>query len=218
MRISPPASSSWGTLARSRASVRASCCTPVYSVLRPRLSSARSLTCRRHRWHPLQCSFISAPSRSTTSLVSPSLARYACRILPNYLVQTRQERLSLVTLLSLPTIVGLTPQISKFPVVLSSLGLMGAQLSAVHRTLVDACRTIVVWTTNLAIFYASSHGGKDCVAQSGENWHGLWSTVQLIGFAVMLVGTFTYYRVIELPCVTYPRTASLAISSDSDSD
>ena len=95
---------------------------------------------------------------------------------------------------------------------------VAGKLSAVHRTLVDACRTIVVWSVNLSIYYASSGGGDECVASSGENWHGTWSTVQLAGFAVMLTGTFTYYRVIELPCIEYPRTASLAIIDSDDSD
>jgi len=41
---------------------------------------------------------------------------------------------------------------------------VSGKLSAVHRTLVDACRTIVVWGINLTIYYASS-GGETCKVQ-----------------------------------------------------
>ena len=32
---------------------------------------------------------------------------------------------------------------------------MAKNLSSVHRTLIDACRTTLVWTTDLILFYAS---------------------------------------------------------------
>jgi len=73
---------------------------------------------------------------------------------------------------------------------------VSGKLSAVHRTLVDACRTIVVWGINLTIYYASSNGGDDCVATSGENWHGYWSWVQLVGFAFMMCGEYCFYHLL----------------------
>lgn len=71
-------------------------------------------------------------------------------------------------------------------------------LSAVHRTLVDTCRTAVVWTVELTIYYGFGH------SKYGEPWDKT-SVLQLVGFAIMAVGTFTYYRVFDWPVAAlYP--------------
>jgi len=66
------------------------------------------------------------------------------------------------------------------------------KLSSVHRTLIDACRTTLVWSTDLVLFYASYRH------QYGERW-GPDSWVQLVGFLTMVAGTFVYYNVVRLP-------------------
>ena len=66
-------------------------------------------------------------------------------------------------------------------------------LSSVHRTLIDACRTTLVWSTDLILFYASYKH------QYGERW-GPDSWVQLVGFLTMVAGTFIYYNVVRVPC------------------
>ena len=68
-------------------------------------------------------------------------------------------------------------------------------LSSVHRCLIDACRTIIVWSLDLVLFYTTS--------QYGEKWNPESSYIQLIGFAVMIVGTFIYYKVVRLPFCQY---------------
>ena len=46
-------------------------------------------------------------------------------------------------------------------------------LSAVHRTIIDACRIVGVWSLNVTIYYAQSG------SQYGESWQGVWSVVQV---------------------------------------
>ena len=38
------------------------------------------------------------------------------------------------------------------------------RLSAIHRTLIDACRSVLVWGINVTLFYATSNGGEPCVS------------------------------------------------------
>lgn len=63
-------------------------------------------------------------------------------------------------------------------------------LSAVHRTLIDATRTIIVWVTELAMLYCGLEG-------YGEAWTK-YSPIQLAGFAFLLFGTLLYNGVIKL--------------------
>ena len=83
-------------------------------------------------------------------------------------------------------------------------------LSSVHRCLVDACRTIVVWSIDLLMFRLTS--------QYGEPWKPGSSPIQLCGFAVMVLGTFTYYQVdghpestspARIPSRSWPRALTL---------
>jgi hypothetical protein len=59
-------------------------------------------------------------------------------------------------------------------------------LSSVHRCLIDACQTIIVWSLDLSLFYTTK--------QYGEKWNPKSSSIQLIGFAVMIMGTFIYEK------------------------
>ena len=91
-----------------------------------------------------------------------------------------------------------------------------------HRTLVDACRTVVVWTISVSLYYGSSNGGQPCSTNYGESWHGVWSAVQLVGFLIMMLGTFTYYQVVRLPCLPsawyqQPKL-TLGLGGDEDED
>lgn len=45
-------------------------------------------------------------------------------------------------------------------------------LSAVHRTLIDACCTILVWSTDTILYYVTKH-------EYGEPWAGEWSGVEV---------------------------------------
>ena len=63
-------------------------------------------------------------------------------------------------------------------------------LSAVHLALVSACEAIAVWSLNVLLFYAL--GGR-CKSRYGEDWKGLWSWIQLLGFTCVACGVFAYY-------------------------
>lgn len=58
-------------------------------------------------------------------------------------------------------------------------------LSAVHRVVIETLRTLCVWIADLAIFYIVTDG------KLGERWTA-YSWVQLLGFAVLVVGTVVY--------------------------
>jgi len=64
-----------------------------------------------------------------------------------------------------------------------------SSLSAVHNTMIEATRTAVIWSLDLLIhqFLPSS--------PYGETWNS-WSYLQLVGFAVLLLGQATYSEVI----------------------
>jgi len=68
-------------------------------------------------------------------------------------------------------------------------------LSTVHRTLIDACRTVTVWLFQVLLFYI---GLKD----AGEEL-GWWSIFQFIGFIFLVSGTIVYNEVVKVPCSTY---------------
>lgn len=61
-------------------------------------------------------------------------------------------------------------------------------LSATARTLVDACRTIVVWIVMVSVFYACPGQGY------GEPVAG-WSVLQVCGFIGMMIGTTTHNNI-----------------------
>lgn len=75
------------------------------------------------------------------------------------------------------------------------------RLTAVHRTLIDACRTLVVWCAELALAYAGA-------PQYGETWSDpfYWSMLQLGGFGLLLLGTALYNAVLRLPFSVYEDT------------
>lgn len=70
------------------------------------------------------------------------------------------------------------------------------KLSSVHRCLIDACRTILVWSAGLILEYTVGHG-------YGEPWNGTSSIIQLCGFLIMVIGTLIYYSILKLPCCSY---------------
>lgn len=69
-------------------------------------------------------------------------------------------------------------------------------LTCVHRTLIDACRTIFVWAFELCI--------------GGEVWTR-WSYLELGGFAFLIIGTLLYNSIIKLPFFSYEEIACPAL-------
>lgn len=74
------------------------------------------------------------------------------------------------------------------------------KLSAVHRVINDALRTIIVWAVQLMLFYLGSEKvGQDYGAKILPH-----SWMQLIGFLFMIMGSLLYNDVIRFPCMEYP--------------
>lgn len=77
-----------------------------------------------------------------------------------------------------------------------------AHLSAIHRTILEACRTLCIWLVQLFIFYVVKWEGH------GEEWND-WSFLQAGGFVVLIIGTLTYNKILKLPGFHYdPPTSS----------
>jgi len=69
-------------------------------------------------------------------------------------------------------------------------------LTAVHRTLLDACRTLVVWITSLFIYYVVDKS-------FGEAWNINYGMFQVDGFMLLLIGTAMYNQLFKIPCNRY---------------
>lgn len=68
-------------------------------------------------------------------------------------------------------------------------------LTAVHRTLIDACRTIMVWGVDLFIYYAAD---KDF----GEPFDKTYGILQVDGFIFLMIGTALYNGLIDLSWIS----------------
>jgi len=73
-----------------------------------------------------------------------------------------------------------------------------AALSAVHRMMMDASRTMVIWAFGLYVHY-----NVDSDSKFGETWND-YSFLQLIGFFILVIGQAVYGEVLKVPCLTYP--------------
>jgi drug/metabolite transporter (DMT)-like permease len=70
-------------------------------------------------------------------------------------------------------------------------------LSAVVRSILEACRVMGVWIMCLLFFYV----GTSTVEAIGEKWTN-WSFLQLFGFMCLLYGTFAYKGLVKIPWVS----------------
>ncbi|KAK0042295.1 solute carrier family 35 member F6-like isoform X1 [Biomphalaria pfeifferi] len=69
-------------------------------------------------------------------------------------------------------------------------------LTAVHRTLIDACRTIIVWLASLFVYYAIDE-------TYGEPFDKSYGLLQVDGFAFLLMGTALYNQLMDVPCMPW---------------
>jgi hypothetical protein len=76
----------------------------------------------------------------------------------------------------------------------------------VHRTLVDALRTILVWGVDLFIFYLIDES-------FGESWNH-YSYVQVVGFLLLLLGTTIYNAVLKIPGLYYEPTVTTVLQEE----
>jgi len=73
-------------------------------------------------------------------------------------------------------------------------------LTAVHRTLIDSCRTLLVWGCGIFIHYAFR-------THFGEKWND-YSPLQLAGFFLLILGTVIYNKVLKIPFLYYDTPAT----------
>lgn len=71
-------------------------------------------------------------------------------------------------------------------------------LSAVHRTMLEASRTAVIWIIDLLMHYYIAPSSS-----FGEVWTN-WSWLQLFGFVVLILGQSIYSELIRVPGFYYP--------------
>lgn len=82
---------------------------------------------------------------------------------------------------------------------MSGIAVTGA-LSAVHRVMLEALRTAVVWIFGLCVHYL-----VDEHSPFGEKWTR-YSVMEVCGFFVILIGQAIYGDMIKLPGIVYPQT------------
>lgn len=83
-------------------------------------------------------------------------------------------------------------------------------LTAVHRTLIDACRTIVVWLVDLFIHYVFDES-------FGEAWDKRYGIFQVDGFLFLMLGTALYNELLIIPPLM-PKPESLQEDQASDEE
>ncbi|OHT08244.1 hypothetical protein TRFO_23236 [Tritrichomonas foetus] len=85
-----------------------------------------------------------------------------------------------------------------------SMNLTG-QVSAVTRLVIDCLRTFILWIIQLIIYYSFNASNKlHQFRFIGEPWKK-YSYIQLLGFAMMILGILIYHKTIKLPWFKYPQ-------------
>ncbi len=69
------------------------------------------------------------------------------------------------------------------------------RLSCVHRTILEACRSLFVWVVSIALHYIS-------MGRFGEPV-SLFSIIQLFGFVILTLGSLIHNKIIKVPGLNY---------------
>ncbi|CAK9077892.1 unnamed protein product [Durusdinium trenchii] len=80
---------------------------------------------------------------------------------------------------------------------ISGIAVTGA-LSAVHRVMLEALRTLIVWAFGLWVHYC-----VDSTSLMGEVWTK-WSWLEVMGFVLLVVGQMIYGEMLKIPGLYYP--------------
>ncbi|GLE02499.1 hypothetical protein PINS_up011337 [Pythium insidiosum] len=103
---------------------------------------------------------------------------------------------SVVKIANSPTLVAL---IAAYVVAVGTLNVTAnyvtKHLSAVMRSITETLRTLGVWMLGLFVYYVVQWRGAN---SPGEAWTR-WSWVELAGFVLMVYGTLTYKKLVQLP-------------------
>merc|ERR1712039_119160 len=81
---------------------------------------------------------------------------------------------------------------------MAGIAVTGA-LSAVHRVMLEAFRTSIVWIFGLTVHYCF-----DPASPFGEAWTP-YSWMEVVGFGVLMLGQAVYGEMIRVPGLTYPE-------------
>lgn len=81
---------------------------------------------------------------------------------------------------------------------MSGIAVTGA-LSAVHRVMLEAFRTSIVWIFGLAVHYY-----YDPLSKFGEEWTD-WSWLEVCGFIILMLGQAVFGEMIRIPGLKYPE-------------
>lgn len=81
---------------------------------------------------------------------------------------------------------------------MAGIAVTGA-LSAVHRTMLEAFRTCIVWVFGLSVHYF-----YDSQSKFGEAWTP-YSYLEVIGFVFLMFGQGIYGRMLTVPGLKYPK-------------
>lgn len=85
-------------------------------------------------------------------------------------------------------------------------------LSAVHRCIIDGCRTLCVWVVNLFIFYVIEKTiDPDAKPTFGEEFDTTYGFLQIDGFLFLLIGSALYNEIIDLPCSSASTTETVEV-------
>ena len=84
-------------------------------------------------------------------------------------------------------------------------------LNAVARSMLEACRTIGVWSVGLIVYYTT---GND---QVGEQWTN-WSFLELLGFAILVWGTLAYKDLVPADPRKLPAWLTSKPSAEEDDE
>jgi len=81
----------------------------------------------------------------------------------------------------------------------------------VHRTLIDACRTIFVWATQVILYNID----PITFAKVGEQITP-YSYLQAGGFFLLILGTLIYNQILKIPCSQYNVDISAKLLNKED--
>jgi len=81
---------------------------------------------------------------------------------------------------------------------IAGIAVTGA-LSSVHRVMLEAFRTSVVWIFGLTVHYCF-----DPASPFGETWTP-WSWMEVLGFIVLMLGQAVYGEMVKVPGLEYPK-------------
>lgn len=86
---------------------------------------------------------------------------------------------------------------------MSGIAVTGA-LSAVHRVMIEALRTLIVWAFGLSIHYL-----VDPKSALGEVWTP-YSWLEVAGFLLLVIGQVIYGAMVKIPRLYYPPSEEIS--------